>query len=126
MDRHWQRIARELFEAGVQERDVMDALRRQGAKSYMAADAVKATRRHYRNAHHMAHRKHGLRALAAGLCLWGLAGLIVFAAMGGWGAGHLLLAAGSLFVSGIMPVLLGVYKMLSGSSVAVVLPEDLR
>jgi hypothetical protein len=60
MDRHWQRIARKLFEEGHEERDVMEALRRQGAKTYMAADACRATRSHYRNVHHMAHRKQGM------------------------------------------------------------------
>ncbi len=126
MDRHWQRIARKLFEEGHEERDVMEALRRQGAKTYMAADAVKASRRYYRNVHHMAHRKQGLVAVAGGACLWLLAGVVVLAAMNGWGVGRLIFTAGGLFVAGIVPVVFGLYKVLTGSTVAIVLPEDMR
>ncbi len=123
-ERYWDRIARKLFEQGHEERDVMEALRRQGAKSYMAADAVAATRRYYRNVHHMANRKEGLVAVASGAMLWLLAGGVVLAAMHGWGVGRLIITAGGLFISGIVPVVFGLYKVLTGSSVPIVLPED--
>ena len=118
MDRHWQAIARKLFEEGHKERDVMAALRRQSCKSFVAADAVKATRHHYRNVHHMAHRKAGLKALVVGaaLCLGGGTLFLV----GG------MFAGGSMFVSGLVPLVFGLYKALTGSTVALVLPEDQR
>ena len=123
-ERHWDRIAHKLFEQGHEEHDVIEALRRQGARSYMAADAVTATRRYYRNVHHMAHRKEGLVAVASGAMLWLLAGVVALAAMHGWGIGRLLWTAGGLFISGIVPVVFGLYKVLTGSSVPIVLPED--
>ena len=126
MDRHWQAIARQLFEQGHEEKAVMEALRRQGCKTYMAADACKATRSHYRNVHHMAHRKEGLLAVVVGLGLWLLAGLFLLAAANGWLVGRLFLCAGGLAVGGIVPVVFGLYKVLTGSTVAIVLPEDLR
>ena len=126
VDRHWQRIARKLFEEGHEERDVMEALRRQGAKAYMAADACKATRSHYRNVHHMAHRKQGLMAVVMGVGLWLLGGVVLLAAANGWFVGRLFLLSGGLFVGGIVPVVFGLYKVLTGSTVAIVLPQDLR
>ena len=118
LDHHWQAIARSLFEAGHEERDVMEALRRQNCKSFMAADAVKATRHHYRNVHHMAHRKAGLKGLVMGAVLCTAGGAIFFLGMGYLG--------GSLFVSGMAPLVFGTWKALTGSTVPLVLPEDLR
>jgi hypothetical protein len=118
MDRHWQAIARQLFEQGHEERDVMEALRRQNCKSFVAADAIKATRHHYRNVHHMAHRKAGLKALVVGaaLCVGGGALFMVGP----------LFAGASMFVSGLVPLVFGLYKALTGSTVPLVLPEDQR
>ena len=117
-DRHWQRIARTMFDQGHEERAVMDALREKGAKTYMAADACAATRHHFRNVHHMAHRKDGLKGLVAGaaMCLVGAA--IVLLA-------HLLFAGIGLVFAGLPLMVFGAYKLLTGSSIPLVLPEDL-
>ncbi len=116
-DRHWQRLARTLFEQGHEEPAVMAALRRQGAKVYMAADACAATRHHFRNVHHMAHRTDGLKGLVGGaaLCLLGALAVLVL---------HALLVGGGLFFTGLPMVVFGLYKVLTGSSVPIVLPED--
>lgn len=121
MDAHWQAIARKLFEEGHEERDVMEALRRQNCRGYMAADAVKATRRYYRNVHHMQHRKEGLKALVAGALMCGCGGALLLVGMGSF-----VLYAGGLFVSGLVPLIFGLYKALTGSTVAIYLPEDQR
>ena len=127
MDAHWQAIAARLFEEGQQERDVMEALRRQGAKSYMAADAVRATRVHYRNVHHMAHRKEGLKAVVVGVAMWlGGVALVLAAYFGNAFIGRLMIFAGGLFVAGIVPVVFGLFKALTGSTVPIYLPEDQR
>jgi hypothetical protein len=127
MDAHWQTIAAGLFEEGRQERDVMEALRRQGAKSYMAADAVRATRVLYRNVHHMAHRKEGLKAVVVGLAMWlGGVAIVLAAYFGDAFIGRMMLFAGGLFVAGIVPVVFGLFKVLTGSTVAIYLPEDQR
>jgi hypothetical protein len=121
MDRHWQAIARTLFEQGHEERDVMAALRQRNCKTFVAADAIKATRHHYRNVHHMAHRKAGLKALVAGAAFC-TAGAAIFLL----GMGHLFYLGGSMFVSGLAPLVFGLYKALTGSTVPLVLPEDQR
>ena len=127
VEAHWQAIAARLFEEGHEERDVMAALRRQGAKAYMAADAVRATRVYYRNVHHMAHRKEGLKAVGVGLAMWaGGAAIVLAAYLGDAFIGRLMLFAGGLFVGGIVPVVFGLFKVLTGSTVAIYLPEDQR
>ena len=127
VDAHWQAIARKLFEEGHEERAVMEALRRQGCKTFAAADAVQATRRHFRNVHHMTHRKAGLRALVTGAAMWlGAAAIVFFAASGGVVAVRLIELVWGLVIGGMVPVVFGLYKVLTGSSVPLVLPEDQR
>jgi hypothetical protein len=61
-----------------------------------------------------------------GAGLWLLGGGVLLAAANGWFVGRLFLLSGGLFVGGIVPVVFGLYKVLTGSTVAIVLPEDLR
>jgi hypothetical protein len=127
VDAHWQAIAREMFEQGHEERAVMEALRRQGCRVFAAADAVKATRASYRNVHHMKHRKAGLKALATGGAMWvGAAAIVLACAYGGVVGRALIELVWGLGVGGMVPVFFGLYKLLTGSSVPLTLPEDRR
>jgi len=127
VDAHWQAIARDMFEQGHEERAVMEALRRQGCRAFAAADAVKATRSHYRNVHHMKHRKEGLKALVTGSAMWiGAAAIVLGSANGGVISRGLIEFVWGLGVGGMVPVFFGLYKLLTGSSVPLTLPEDRR
>lgn len=116
-DRHWQRVARKLFEKGFEERAVMEALRQQGALAYMAAAACEAMRGHYRNVHHMAHRKDGLRGVIVGACMCAIGAALVLLV-------HLVAYGGGLFLAGAGAVVFGLYKVLTGSSMPVMAPGD--
>ena len=118
-------MARELFEQGHDERAVLEALRKAGCLSYVRADVVKATRGHFRNLDAGANRIQGLSALATGVLMWAGAAFCFYAAHaidGRLTAQRLMLGALALFIAGLTPVVVGGYKMLTGSSTPVDTP----
>jgi ferric-dicitrate binding protein FerR (iron transport regulator) len=129
----WRRMASELFQAGASEDAVQHALRKAGCLAYLRREICEQARRETAFADRGRHRRVGLRAFlfgfamcALGVAIWVTAALVhmtdptntAFLA----GGRSVLLGAVGCVVVGFTPMVFGLFKLITGSAVAVVAP----
>jgi uncharacterized membrane protein len=127
-------MATELFEAGASEDAVPNALRKAGCLAYLRREICEQARRRAAPGERAQHRRAGLRAFVFGFAMCALGvGLWVTAALAHVndpantalvaGGRSVLFAAIGCVVVGFTPMVFGLIKLLTGSSMAVVAPR---
>jgi len=122
----WEELALMLIESGNNDARVNAHLRAEGCTPKLAMQLVGKARKVVRGHH----RKAGMKGVGVGVALLGLGLLIMAVAVGGipigdWRvySGKLVLVGGAVALAGTMPVLLGLYKMFTGSTVEIDEPQ---
>ena len=129
----WRRMATEMFGAGASEDEVQNALRKSGCLAHLRREICEQARRAI-PVDRGAHRRAGLKAFLFGVALCALgAALWTFAALHHLehpgdtaslsGGRVMILASIACFVTGFTPALFGLWKLATGSSVAIVAPR---
>jgi hypothetical protein len=127
LTQEWADVAQDLLDDGQSPVQVIRYLKSLGCTPKLAERLVASAGRHVRSRH----RGAGMRGVLVGLVLIAAGGAMLFVAhnginIGKWNvrAGAFYIIAGVLTLSGVVPVLLGFYKMLTGSTVEINAPED--